>query len=104
MNNPLDNQDKSKFDFYEVVEIVKPILDEELNVAVGAYGIALGKVRSDDKKWSYHVSIGGNGVSFDGSSPKSTGRFVKEEDIFTGDSITFSTDGEVIDTNFLDDE
>lgn len=104
MTKPLDNQDKSKFDSYEVVEFTKTVADEDLNVAVGAYGIVLGMARCDDKTWIYSVNVGGNSLIFDSFNLKSTGRFVKEEDIYSGDSITVSSDGTVIDTNFADDE
>lgn len=86
----------SKFDYYEVVKVnsEQPSLSE-IN---GLEGAVLGFVQDDNGLYWYAVEIFASGECWDVQEDglRTTGKVMKREDFYTGESVTVSVnqDGE----------
>ncbi len=79
----------SKFDFYEVVKVTA----KELTKIFGREAVVLAKSQNDDGKWGYGISVEQlGGWDVDEDQIESLGRFVKREDIYTGESVKVCVD------------
>ena len=85
---------KNRFEFYEVVRVESCIPKyQEVN---GHEGVVLGMAQSEDQSWSYAVQIfqPEDGWDIPESELISTGRVMKRENLYPGNSVRVEVDPE----------
>lgn len=95
--------DEPRFDFYEKVIVASA--NSKLAEIDGRLSAILGRVRCDDGRWFYAVSIYGldAGWSCYEDELQPTGEFDCRETFFDGTSIRISLDGELVERRLTSD-
>lgn len=75
---------ESKFNYYEIVKVISR--KEDLKEIFNKEGVIVGKAINEDGSWGYAVSFD-DGWDLEENELKSTGKFAKEEDFYTGESL-----------------
>jgi hypothetical protein len=88
----------SEIDFYEVVRVLDTPATRDLGVP-NTVGIVLGKSKEGNITVSYAVSIDGMTYSLHDADIEPTGRKVEREEIYTGQHIFISPEGEIVGGN-----
>jgi Immunity protein 31 len=83
-----------ELDFYEVARVLDTPRTRNLGVT-NTFGIVLGKAK-EGSTTSYAVLIGDETYSLRDADLKPTGKKVRREEIYSGEHITVSLDGELL--------
>lgn len=84
----------TKFEFYEIVEVIA--LDPIFSEIAGLEGVVLGMAEDDSGDWYYSVLIDQKDETWNipGSCLETTGKYRSREDIYGGDSVRVTVNGE----------
>jgi hypothetical protein len=87
-----------KFNEYEIVQVIK---GTEATDLVGKKGVIMSMTRSDSGLWTYSIGYPLDPketicYSVEEKYLEPTGKFMKHEDFYTGESIRVSIDGELL--------
>jgi hypothetical protein len=93
----------AKFSFYEValIESSRPALQEVAH----HHGAVLGMARNDDGVWVYAVHVLDQGEVWDvrESELRPTGRHMKREDFYSGDTVKVEVDADTREGRIVDE-
>jgi hypothetical protein len=83
----------TELDFYDVAEVLDTPKTRDLGVA-NTFGVVLGKAK-EGAITSYAILIGEETYSLHGADLRRTGKKVQRDDIYSGEHIRVSLDGQI---------